>query len=89
MRFLVDAQLPPALARWLVGKGHEAEHLADCGLAEASDRPIWRYALDAGAVILTKGALHTHRPTTAKQGAVFFHKAAGPFILLGGGQLAQ
>jgi predicted nuclease of predicted toxin-antitoxin system len=54
VRFLVDAQLPPALARWLVGKGHEAEHVADCGLTEASDREIWRYALSVGAVILTK-----------------------------------
>jgi len=26
MRFLVDAQLPPALARWLAAQGHEAEH---------------------------------------------------------------
>jgi len=24
MRFLVDAQLPPALARWLAAQGHEA-----------------------------------------------------------------
>ena len=54
MRFLVDAQLPPALARWIAGKGHEAEHVADCGLAEASDTVIWRYALDTGAIILTK-----------------------------------
>lgn len=23
MRFLVDAQLPPALARWLAGRGHQ------------------------------------------------------------------
>jgi antitoxin VapB len=26
MKFLVDAQLPPALARWLTAKGHAAEH---------------------------------------------------------------
>ena len=29
MRVLVDAQLPPALVRWLADKGHEAEHVAD------------------------------------------------------------
>ncbi len=29
MRFLVDAQLPPALARWLAANGHAAEHVAD------------------------------------------------------------
>lgn len=32
MRFLVDAQLPPALARWLVGQGHLATQ--DEGLVE-------------------------------------------------------
>jgi predicted nuclease of predicted toxin-antitoxin system len=25
MRFLIDAQLPPALARWLAAQGHEAD----------------------------------------------------------------
>lgn len=32
MRFLVDAQLPPALARWLAAQGHEAEHVGDIGM---------------------------------------------------------
>jgi predicted nuclease of predicted toxin-antitoxin system len=32
MRFLVDAQLPPALARWLAAQGHEAAHVGDLGL---------------------------------------------------------
>ncbi len=70
MRFLVDAQLPPALARWLVGKGHEAEHVADCGLADASDRAIWRYALDVGAVILTKDEDFSVRKTLEPAGPV-------------------
>jgi predicted nuclease of predicted toxin-antitoxin system len=35
MRFLIDAQLPPALARWLSSAGHDAEHVADIGLAGA------------------------------------------------------
>ena len=54
MRFLVDAQLPPALARWLDGEGHDAEHVLDCGLAGADDRAIWDYAATRGAVIVTK-----------------------------------
>ncbi len=29
MRFLVDAQLPRRLARWLVQKGHDALHTLD------------------------------------------------------------
>lgn len=54
MKFIVDAQLPPALARWLCEQGHEAEHVQDIGLGEAEDSPIWRYALAQGAVLLTK-----------------------------------
>ena len=54
MRFLVDAQLPPALARWLSSAGHHAEHVADIGLAGARDSEIGTYALSAGAVIVSK-----------------------------------
>lgn len=54
MRFLVDAQLPPALARWLIEKGHEAQHVGDTGLQAASDGAIWDYAAREGAVIVTK-----------------------------------
>jgi predicted nuclease of predicted toxin-antitoxin system len=61
VRFLVDAQLPPALARWLASQGHEAEHVIDIGLAGAADRTIWQQASERGAVIVTKDedfALH-------------------------------
>jgi predicted nuclease of predicted toxin-antitoxin system len=54
MRYLVDAQLPPALARWLVVEGHEAEHVIDRRLETASDREIWDFALETEAVIVTK-----------------------------------
>jgi predicted nuclease of predicted toxin-antitoxin system len=54
VRFLVDAQLPPALARMLSGHGHVAEHVSDIGPNDAPDRDLWRYALDHGAVIITK-----------------------------------
>jgi len=54
MRFLVDAQLPPALARRIEALGHKAEHVADCSLAAANDRAIREYAASVGAVILTK-----------------------------------
>ncbi len=40
MRFLIFAQLPPAMARWLVSVGHDAEHVQDCGLAHQSDSAI-------------------------------------------------
>lgn len=54
MRFLIDAQLPPALARWLESNGHEAEHVADRGLAGADDRTIWRSAAATSAIVVTK-----------------------------------
>ena len=54
MRFLVDAQLPPALARWLAAQGHEAEHVADMRMQAASDIAIWDHALASSAVIVTK-----------------------------------
>lgn len=54
MRFIVDAQLPPALARRLEVLGHHAEHVADRGMTSASDGAIWSYAITVGAVIVTK-----------------------------------
>lgn len=54
MRFLVDAQLPPALARMLASRGHVSEHVTDIGPGNATDRELWAYALDNSAVIITK-----------------------------------
>jgi predicted nuclease of predicted toxin-antitoxin system len=46
MRFLVDAQLPPGLCRWLRERGHEAEHVFDVGLGGVPDAEIARRAAD-------------------------------------------
>lgn len=54
MRFLVDAQLPPALARLLAERGHTAEHVHDIGLDRASDREVLLYAREHGAVLISK-----------------------------------
>ena len=54
MRFLVDAQLPPALARQIASLGHDADHVADLGLERAPDPEIRARAADSGAVIITK-----------------------------------
>lgn len=56
MKFIVDNQLPPALANWLIEKGHEAEHVFLRGLADADDDVIWPVALSECAVIITKDA---------------------------------
>lgn len=55
MRFPVDAQLPPALARWLAGQGGiEADHVVDIGLLEATDTKIRFRAQRDGSIIVTK-----------------------------------
>ncbi|HEX3756216.1 MAG TPA: DUF5615 family PIN-like protein [Rhizomicrobium sp.] len=54
MRFIVDAQLPPALARALTKAGYAAAHVADIGLLSATDEAIWKRAMKERAVIITK-----------------------------------
>lgn len=53
-RFLIDAQLPPALAEYLSASGYEADHVADLGLLRATDRAVWRRAIELSATIITK-----------------------------------
>lgn len=69
MRFLVDAQLPPALARWLEAKGHEAQHVYDTGLLDASDRDIWAKAGEIDSIIVTKDEDFVTLLTTRPNGA--------------------
>lgn len=54
MKFVLDAQLPPALARWLREVGHEAWPVREVGLREAEDEAICEYARRTDAVVLTK-----------------------------------
>ncbi|MQY30323.1 DUF5615 family PIN-like protein [Nocardia aurantia] len=54
MKFLVDAQLPPALARAITGEGHDAIHVCDIELTSASDHAVWEEATRLEAVIVTK-----------------------------------
>ena len=54
MKFLVDHQLPVALARFIAMQGHEAEHVRDLGLQEALDTVIWQHASARGLVIVSK-----------------------------------
>ena len=70
IRFLVDAQLPPALARWLAAKGYVAEHVGDLGMQAASDANIWDYALATSAVIVTKDEDFAQRKVLGHTGPV-------------------
>lgn len=70
MKFLIDAQLPPALAVWLREADFEAEHVEDVGLRDANDTAIWAYALQSGAVIVTKDEDFAVRSVHAANGPV-------------------
>jgi predicted nuclease of predicted toxin-antitoxin system len=51
----VDAQLPPALAKWLRELGESrATHVQDLDLLTAEDSEIFEMARQAGAVVITK-----------------------------------
>jgi predicted nuclease of predicted toxin-antitoxin system len=54
VKFIVDAQLPPALARLLRESGYDAFAVREIGLREASDAEIWQYAIQEQAAIITK-----------------------------------
>lgn len=54
MHSLVDAQLPPALCRWLQTRGHEADHVATLMPGETPDAEIAAYATAAGRILVTK-----------------------------------
>ena len=54
MRFLIDDQLPVALARWLESAGTQTQHVLEVGLEEATDAEIWSRAVTDGAIVVSK-----------------------------------
>ena len=69
MKYLIDAQLPPALARFLTAKGEDAVHVLDIEMLESSDSEIWDFAMREKMVIITKdedfqvrASVTQHRP---------------------------
>ena len=70
MQFIVDTNLPPALAQWLVTQGHGASHAFDIALGAAKDREIWDRAAASGSVIVSKdedfALLRTGRPDASR-----------------------
>jgi predicted nuclease of predicted toxin-antitoxin system len=54
MRFLVDDQLPPSLARWLRDRGHDADHVYESGLHLLDDRALWARALADARIVVSK-----------------------------------
>ena len=69
MRLLIDAQLPPALARWLGERGFAATPVRELGLRDSDDGSIWNFATTGHWTVLTKDEDFVARcvgnPTTA------------------------
>lgn len=70
MRWLVDAQLPPALARMLEAAGLPAEHVEDLGMRHASDSDIWDYSILQSCIVVTKDEDFANRASFAKSAPV-------------------
>jgi predicted nuclease of predicted toxin-antitoxin system len=54
VNFVIDAQLPPGLATWIVEQGHEAQHIYDLECQDAPDNQIWLRAVQRNAIIVSK-----------------------------------
>lgn len=54
MKFLIDAQLPPALCSWLEQRGNVAEHVFGIGMVNASDDEIAKHAQDSESILISK-----------------------------------
>jgi predicted nuclease of predicted toxin-antitoxin system len=70
VRFLIDTNLPPAMADWLRAKGHETEHAAAVLSPTAKDPQIWALALANGATVVTKDLDYVDLAKRAQQGSV-------------------
>ena len=53
MRFLVDAQLPPTLSRWLGERGFAATPARELGLRDSDDGSIWNFATAGDWTVVT------------------------------------
>lgn len=54
MKFLIDNQLPAALAQHLAKRGLDCQHVLDVGLGEAADADICGYASAQQRIIISK-----------------------------------
>ena len=68
MRFLVDAQLPPALSSFLRERGYTAWHVVEVGCRNAEDGVIWNEAHRRQAVVLTRDEDFARRAALSNEG---------------------
>lgn len=70
MLYLIDAQLPPALAEAMRGAEYDAAHVAEFGMANATDAAIWSAAISRPAVLVTKDRDFSLLRAAKKQGPI-------------------
>jgi predicted nuclease of predicted toxin-antitoxin system len=68
--YLVDAQLPPALAEAMRRAGYDAAHVAEFGMANATDGAIWDEAVARSAVLVTKNRDFSLLRAAKRQGPI-------------------
>ncbi len=54
MRFLVDAQLPEMLCRWLEQQGHDADYVGTVLPGETPDRDVAAFAVEHRQILVSK-----------------------------------
>jgi len=72
VKFLIDNQLPVALARFLTSQGHDVEHVLDLRMDEDDDSAIWSYAVVQGRTLVTKDEDFFHVATHGGTGSVIW-----------------
>ena len=72
MKFLVDNQLPAALARLLTGQGHEARHVWELGLDETPDVKIWEQVIRDGYIMVSKDEDFFHLANRSNAGRLIW-----------------
>ncbi|TQF38221.1 hypothetical protein UNPF46_16990 [Bradyrhizobium sp. UNPF46] len=77
MPYLIDAQLPPALAEAMRRAGYDAAHVAEFGMANALDRVIWNEAISRSAVLVTKDRDFSLLRTAKRQGPIVLWMRVG------------
>ena len=82
MKFLLDMPVPPALADWLRGRGHDAVHASSVGLERATDRELLDRAAAEARVVITAD-------TDFPQLLALSHETAPGIILFRGGDYTR